>query len=395
MPIIACAIPYFPIALLARADPGILQQPVAMLNAEERVLATTPAARMAGVAVGQTVRQAQTLCPALVCQVADLALIRQEYEYVLALLDEFADAVEPASLGTAYIAAPDLDAASAAPFCQEMGKQLRQEFGEALQPAIGCDSGKFTALAAARHTRAGAVRVVLGEAETPFLRPLPIHLLPLAAEHLQLLHWLGIRTLGDFAALPTKSVMQQFGKAGRLAQLWAQGQDKRPVAPRHKRPIYTRSAEFEPAIQSLTPLAATAKRLLESLLVPLREQLQAAQGLRSVLRFEQGQEQADVWHLSAPTTDLDKLLQRLTHRWESAIWPAPVSGCSIDLSDIQEAPGDQLLLFPGAGTSAAHLVEGVQELVVRYGPGRFLLAETLDYNLLRMERRVRLQEFAA
>jgi hypothetical protein len=35
--------------------------------------------------------------------------------------------------------------------------------------------------------------------------------------------------LGQYAALPPSAVLQQFGKAGRLAQRFAQGKDDRPV----------------------------------------------------------------------------------------------------------------------------------------------------------------------
>ena len=394
MPIIACNIPAFPIALLARADPDVLAQPLALLNAEDRVLAATRPARIAGVQFGQTARQAQVSCPDLALHPIDFPQARQEFDAVLSFLDDYSDTVEPTSLGRAYLDAPDLGAETAIPFCQDLGRSLRQTFGISLQPAIGCDRSKFTANAAARHTTPGRVRVVLGEAEIPFLRPLPVQMLPLPVDDLHLLHHLGIDTLGQFAALPAGAVFQQFGPSGRLAQQWAMGRDNRPLTPRHKPHVFTRTSEFDPPLVTSPPLLAVTDRLLSQMLTPLRNKLQAVQTLRTVRQFSSGPDVVDAWHLSSPTTDHKHLMHLLSHRWDAMPWDAPVVGLSITLGDVGEAPGDQLLLFPGEGAPTDLLSEFVAQLQLRYGAGRLLRAEVGDALRLRVEQRVRWQAFA-
>ena len=213
MAIVCCAIPDFPLALLARAEAAVWERPVALTDPDERVIAATPPAQAAGVSAGQSARQARLLCRELHLQAADLPAAEGEFAALLALLDDYSDAVEPFKLGSAYLTAPDLDERSAPGFCTALGSGIRRAFGQALQPAIGCDQGKFTASAAARRTRTGAVRVVLGAAEQPFLRPLPVGWLPLSAVHQRLLGYLGIDTLGQFADLPPPAVFQQFGAA--------------------------------------------------------------------------------------------------------------------------------------------------------------------------------------
>ena len=395
MPILSCTIPTFPLALLARGEPDVWKRPLAALDPEERVLCATPPAQAAGVRSGQTARQARVACPELQLHAVDLPQARSEFEALLCLLDEYSDAVEPAALGRAYLAAPDLNERTAAPFCQELGRAIRREFGPALQPAIGCDQGKFTAGAAAQHTRPGAVRVVLGAAEQPFLRPLPVRLLPLTAGQHRFLDYLGIHTLGQFAALPTTAVFQQWGAPGRLAQQWAQGQDNRPVIPRRKRPTYTRSLAFDPPLETLPPLLAGTERLLAPILAGLRDRLQAAQALRATLQWADGGEQIDDRRLAAPTTDGKRLLALLAADWQAVPWTQPLAGLTLTLSEIQEAPGDQFLLFPGAGAPADLLAEALAPLQLRYGPGRFLRAEVPDALGLRVEQRARWQEYAA
>ncbi len=121
------------------------------------------------------------------------------------------------------------------PLAAELGRRLRGRLGVHLQPALGWDSGKFTAHAAAMQVAPGRIRLVDKAEEVRFLAPLPVTLLPLPPLHLQQLHWLGVRTVGQFAALPAAAVWQRFGAAGKLAHRWAQGKDDRPVRSRLSR----------------------------------------------------------------------------------------------------------------------------------------------------------------
>ncbi len=148
--------------------------------------------------------------------------------------------MEPHGWGAAYVDLGDLvrGHADAVALCREMGRAVRRELGEALQPALGWDSGKFTAQAAARRTPPGRLRAVDAVRERGFLQPLPVTLLPLAGEAVQRLGFLGLRTLGQYAALPPAAVWQQFGRAGKLAHRCARGEDDRPVIPRGRRPTW-------------------------------------------------------------------------------------------------------------------------------------------------------------
>lgn len=390
MAIIVCVLPAFPLALLARQEPGLWEQPAAALDPDERVLALTPPAQKAGVGIGQSARQARLLCPELRLQSADLAAVQAENDALLALLDDYAGAVEAMGWGRAYLAADDTAASTALPFCQDIGRRIRREL--ALLAAVGCDRSKFTAHAAAQQARPGSVRVVMDEAEQRFLRPLPVLLLPLPAEHQRLLAHLGIRNLGQFADLPAAAIFQQFGAAGRLAQAWAQGHDQRPVIPRQKRPIFTHSIAFDPALAHLPSLLAAAERLLVPTLAELQAHLQAVQTLHAACHFTHGPSHTESILSPTPTTDARRLFGPLAARWQARTWQQPVTELVLTLSDIQEAPGEQLALFPGEGAPSDLLAETLAQLRVRYGPGRFLCAEVSDALALRVERRAHWRE---
>jgi uncharacterized membrane protein YccC len=68
------------------------------------------------------------------------------------------------------------------------------------------------------------------------------------------------RELGQYAALPPSAVLQQFGKAGRLAQRFAQGKDDRPVISRWQTPRRTVSREPDAPLDDRERLLATMER---------------------------------------------------------------------------------------------------------------------------------------
>ncbi len=386
MAILTCAIPAFPLALLTRAEPALIDQALAVLGPDDRVLASTAAAVQAGVRPGQTARQVRVICPEVEIRSADLAACQAEFEEVLSLLDDMAPRVEPAGLGRAFLDAPGLDETTAPAFCQDVGRRVRREFGAALQPAVGCDSGKFTALAAASHTRPGAVRVVMGQAERPFLRPLSVRLLPLPSDSQWRLHLLGIRDLGQYADLPPRAVLQQFGNAGRLAQRWAQGQDDRPVVPRAERPTLTAATEFEAPLDALPPLLMAATRLLERPLTQLSDRFQAAQVVSATREWSTGGKQTDRWRLPTPTAERRRLLQLLADRWQGQAWEGAVVGLTLTLSEIQDTWAEQMSLFPTTGDSQENDA-WLKSFQMRHGAERILQARVQQPTARRVEKR--------
>ncbi|MFN8499211.1 MAG: hypothetical protein U0641_15285 [Anaerolineae bacterium] len=398
MAILTCAIPSFALGWLARSDAALLTRPVAVLGAGGRVVDASASARAAGVAVGQTVRQAQVACADLLVREVDVRDCAREFEAVLGVLEGFSDRVEPAGLGQAFVDAPGVKADDAADVCREVGRQVRNEVGATLQPAIGCDSGKFTAHAAASHTAPGRIRVVMGADETPFLRPLPVGLLPLPLESQTRLGYLGIRRLGQYADLPPKAVLQQFGLSGKLAQSWARGEDRRPVAPRSGRPQVTMSAQFDPPLDTLGPLLGAALRLLEEPTVGLQTRLQGAQAMTAALEFTHGPPRVARWALTAPTAERGRLGQLLVARWEGGRWDGGVTGLTLTLGEIGDLLGHQMALWD-AGEAQAGRQGQVREMVsalrLRYGGEGLLRARVTALGALRVEGRVQWGEWAS
>ncbi len=369
MSVLYCTIPHFAAALARRDHPEETGKPLVLVGPEERVFGVSAEAAACGVVVGMTARMAQVRCPEARLLDADLARCRAEREVLLEVLEETSSEVEPHDWGAAYVDLGELvrGHADAADFCREVGRAVRRELGEALQPALGWDSSKFTAQVAARRTPPGRLRAVDAIRERGFLQPLPVSLLPLQGDAVRRLCFLGLRTLGQYAALPRAAAWQQFGRAGMLAHRCARGEDNRPVIPRGQATHLVAEIEFETPLVERERLVAALRRLVSPLLAELRENLQACGQVRLAVRFEDGSTQERERAFLLPVAAEERVVEALDQLLAGMGWPAAATALAVSLAQIQEAVAEQLTLFPLVDERAAKLREVERYLAARFG----------------------------
>ena len=258
---LVAACPDWPV-LAAGVGPS---EPAAVIRAN-RVTATSPAARVDGVEVGQRRREAQGRCPALVVLEADPARDVRAFEAVIAALERFTPRIELSRPGVAafptrgpsrYFGGDDSLATAVAVAVEEVvaGSGWPGAVG------IGVADGGFTAHRAAVP---GAARVVEPGGSAAHLAPLPVAVLD-RPDLVDVLVRLGLRTLGAFAALDPADVVARFGADGRVAHRLARGLDERPPAtappPRHLEV----TAELDPPAERVDVAAFVAKGLADEL----------------------------------------------------------------------------------------------------------------------------------
>jgi DNA polymerase-4 len=372
MSILYCSIPNFATALVRRDDPRLVQRPLVLIGPEQRVFAASAEAAACGVVAGQAVRAAEVCCPGARLLEADLTRCNSEFEALLQLLERTSPSVEPHGWGAAYLDWGGLarQQADAVTLCQELGQSVRQELGQLLQPALGWDSTKFTAQAAAQRTRPGHIRAVAAVRERAFLRPLPVTLLPLDKDALLRLGFLGLRTLGQYAALPPGAVWQQFGRAGKLAQRCARGEDDRPVVARWQERRLVARYNLEDPLADQGPLLAMLQRLIAPSLAKLRDNLQACGRLQLTVRFADGSAQQRERTFLHPTADLTRVLAALQQFLVGMHWPAGATGLEVVLERIQDVVAEQLPLFAAHTERERKLREVQQYIAARFGANR-------------------------
>ncbi len=372
MSILYCCIPHFATALVRRGNPNLVHDPLVLIGPDERVFAASAEAAACGVTIGQTARAAEVRCPEARLLETDIARCRSEFETLLELLELTSPTVEPHGWGAAYVDLGELARQhnEAVTLCQEIGRAVRRELGDLLQPALGWDSTKFTAQAAAADTRPGKLRAVAPVREYAFLQPLSIVLLPLGRDALQRLGFLGLRTLGQYAALPPGAVWQQFGRAGRLAQRCARGKDNRPVVPRSQEQhlIVHRNLEDPLAVQE--QLLAMLRHMVSPLLAKLRANLKVCGHLRLIVHFANGSIQEGERSFLFPTAEQARVLAMLQQLLTQLHWQAEATALEVALDRIQDVVAAQLPLFAAATERERKLHEVQRYIAARFGANR-------------------------
>jgi protein ImuB len=129
---------------------------------------------------------------------------------------------------------------------------------------VGVADGRFAAEQAARCAGPQPVVVVEAGESRRFVAPLPVSTLPYP-ELVSLLARLGLRTLGDLAALPAPSVLARFGPDGVEAHRLARGLDPRPLAARTPPPDLAVTALLDPPAERVDTAAFVARSLAAEL----------------------------------------------------------------------------------------------------------------------------------
>jgi protein ImuB len=191
----------------------------------------------------------------------------------------------------------------------------------------GIADGMFAARLAARAPRPAArpaprpaarpAPLIVAPGGTPaFLAPHPVGSLDIP-ELADLLPRLGIRTLGEFAALPAGDAENRFGAQGALAHRLARGLDPRPVAPRPPTADRSVSAEFDPPAWQSEPVVFAAKALAEQMHAGLAASGLACVRVRVLLACADGQEITRLWRHDGLLSAL-AVAERV--RWQLAGW---------------------------------------------------------------------------
>jgi protein ImuB len=230
------------------------------------VVAATAAARSEGVRPGLRRREAQGRCPDLAVIAADPGRDGRRWEPVVAAVESLTPAVEilaPGGLSLTTLG-PSRYFGGDTAFGERVADVVDRTIGQAAC-RVGIADGLFAAGLAARVAgtgSAGRVVVVAPGDSREWLAPYPVSALGLEHEDLtDLLLRLGVRTLGDLAALPGPSVLGRFGASGAAAYRLAQGLDDRLLAARTPPPDLVVAAELDPPEQRIEAAAFVVKAL--------------------------------------------------------------------------------------------------------------------------------------
>src|SRR5438270_4827545 len=269
----------------------------------------SPEAEAAGVRPGLPLREVVPLCPEAIVLQPDPVRTASVLEAVLSDLQRVSPAVEPADDGYFFLDLRGLQAMYGELAALE--EAIHAAVPALLRPRLGFANGKFASAVAARvfnnrwrepltsgpdspsassrwrepltsgpdspsassrwrepltsgpdSASLNACVVPASETQT-FLAPLSVrHLLMLDADVHHRLELLGLRTIGDLAALPFNAVQAELGPSGARAWRLAHGKDTEPVVARPVQAAVQDGLRFDDPLGSVDAVMAAIDQLL-------------------------------------------------------------------------------------------------------------------------------------
>jgi hypothetical protein len=165
----------------------------------------------------------------------------------------------------------DLRAGKRAPSIDTRAQAIRATADDWGYPSacLGVAPTPGVARLAACHGPGDCTLLATAEQVAAFLAPLPLGGVGLGSDHLDRLALVGLRTLGDVAALPRGRLGDYLGVVGPALEALARGEDDRPLVPTRPPLILAARRELDWALTDRAQLA----HLVDALLAPLLGQL--------------------------------------------------------------------------------------------------------------------------
>lgn len=370
--------------------PELVGQPVVVaggLGARGVVNTCSYEARAFGVRSAMPTGRARQLCPQAVFLESDYAYYAPASKRFHEILAAYSPAVEPAGADEAYLdlAGTERLFGEAGDVAREIKRRVRGEIG--ITASIGVSANKLVSKVASDAGKPDGLVIVPGGGEAAFFAPRSIRELPMVGpKTAESLAALGVRTIGDLAAIPGEALVARFGTHGAELKQRALGIYDAPVLEgRGRAKSVSREVTFEEDVADERKLRGVLRGQAERVAADLAEHGRAARTVTLKLRFPPFETLTRAATLAGPTGLADEIFAGVAGLFEIA-WAAnhrrPVRLVGTGVTNLQER-ARQLRL--GETTEADALQEAVGELRGRYGAGAVLRASEIG---LRSHRQV-------
>lgn len=239
--ILHLVIPAFPIALARVADSSLRERPVAVSPGHsDRALLqfVSSEARAEGIFEGMSAYRARRLCPSLILIQPDLGLLSKGARGLLEISGCYSPLTETSAQGRLFLDVSGSRRLLGRP--RDIAARLDREISSRLrlQGSVGVAGNKLVSRIASDYLDKPGVCDVLRGAESSFIGPLPVSVLPGIGQARQavLMQDLNLQRVEEVAALSTAQLRIAFGPFAPLLHQRACGVDPSPVQPPKRTP---------------------------------------------------------------------------------------------------------------------------------------------------------------
>jgi protein ImuB len=227
-----------------------------------------------------------------------------------------------------------------------------EQIAAAMQLRVGVEmslaiaSNPDTAVHAALGLR--GMTIVSPGQEAAVLAPLPLYLLGGSPEFARSMDLWGIRTFGEFVALPTLGVTARLGDEGTHLQRLARGAGHRRLRLRADPQVFRASRELEDPIDLMEPLLLLLKQMLSEICEQLRFYGRYTNEVRLRLKLERSPDHQASLCLPVPMLDVEVLLKLLQLELNGRSPQAPVEKIWLELIPVEPRSTQHGLFLPSS-----------------------------------------------
>jgi DNA polymerase-4 len=330
-----------------RDDPTLAGLPVAIAGSHRRsvVLTASYEARPFGVRSAIPLYRARELCPQLVVVSPNMSKYKSVSREVFAIFGARGHLVEGLSMDEAFIDLGDVDPGDAETLTQTIRDEVRAS--TALTVSAGIATGKLIAKIASDTCKPDGLLSVTPGAEAVFLAPLPVGRLwgvgPKTAARLETL---GIRTIGEVAALDEASARSIFGSWGIELRDLARGIDRREVDPERETKSISSEETFEYDVRDENALIAVLREQAKELAEKLNREDCSAGTVGVKIKRADFTVFGRQTHLEEPTRDARRIFRAAVYCLRRAhLNGAPVRLLGLRVASLSLGEPKQITLF--------------------------------------------------
>ncbi len=362
-------------------DPSLRGRPVLIGPNSHRgvVLTASYEARPYGVGSAMPVAQARRLCPDAVMVAPRFERYEEISRQVMAVFEDFSPAVEPLSLDEAFIDMSGAEQLFGSP--ESMGRKLREAVRAAtgLAISVGVSGTKYVAKVASNHAKPDGLTVVPPRDAEAWLAPQPVECLwGVGSKTAARLHEVGLRRIGDIAALEEETLRRSLGSLGARLHRLAHAEDPRRVVRRPVARSIGSDRTLEADVHRGPELERHLRRAAERIARRVRAKHLLARGVRVRLKTTDFTLLTRQRHLPAPTDTAEVILAAAKELLPAFTHPGPfrLVGLAAFALESRDASSPQQELF--AGTPRRALEKTIDRLDQRFGQGTVMRAKDLD-----------------
>lgn len=370
---IACLFaPSFPLAARLRSETELEGQALVICRgngASARIDSVSRAAWRYGIRPGFSLARARSRLPDLIARSRDPVTEQAAHEVLLETASTLSPRIEDAAEDMVFADVSGMEQLFPGKEGEMDMARMAVLYAEklSLMIQVGLAGAKLAAAVAARRRESPMVIPPGKEAE--FLAGMPLQSLEISDKLLRKLHRWGLKTLGDFAALPADRVGARLGEEGRLAYQRARGEDPRPISPTPAPETLSEGMELEWAVVTIEALQAALRPCLEALHRRLVQRDLLCRALNLELGLEPEGIDRRLIRFPVPARDVEALLGLIGLQLEAHSPRAPVFSFRCIVHPAR-AEGRQLSLFGPPQIHPDRLSLTLARMAARLGPDR-------------------------